>query len=215
MTDKRTTVTSRVYRRINRGLTKRIKRIKNKRYEKNIRKRIKNDNFSIISSTCVGGIIYHRLNKRFLSPTVNLWFYQDDFLKFITDLKQYLSYDLRFVKGIRDYPVAYLGDIRIFFMHYNSEDEARQAWIRRKERINYDNLYIILQDSDKITDEDIRNLKDVNCRNIIVLSNKNRKNLQYIQPIRTTEKFTNKDKYGMRVFEKQWDYVKWLNSEKA
>ncbi|MEE0856404.1 MAG: DUF1919 domain-containing protein [Ruminococcus sp.] len=27
----------------------------------------------MISSNCAGGVIYHRLNKQFLSPTINLF----------------------------------------------------------------------------------------------------------------------------------------------
>ena len=215
--DDKSTVFSKIYKKIDRRITKRIKRVLNKSYEKRVRKKLINDNFSIISSTCVGGIIYNRLGKQFLSPTVNLWFYQDEFIKFISDLKTYLSYDLRFVEGIRPYPVAYLNDIRLFFMHYDSEAEARDAWERRKARINYDNLYIILQDTDGITDEDIKELKNVHCRNIVVLSNKQREKGEtpdYIKTIKTDKKFTDKDKYGMRVFEKKWDYVDWLNSEK-
>ena len=51
-----------------------------------LRKRLKNDNFSIICSNCIGGTIYNRLGKQFLSPTINLWFYQKDFLKFIQNI---------------------------------------------------------------------------------------------------------------------------------
>ena len=184
------------------------------RFEKRLRRRLKNESFSIICSNCIGGIIYHRLNKEFLSPTINLWFYQNEFIKFISDIHTYLNYDLEFVQGIRDYPVAFLGDIRIFFLHYNSESEAREAWERRKARINFDNLYIILIDTDGITEEDIKGLKKISCRNIVILSNKERKGLEYIQPIRCDGRFTDKDKNGLRVFEKQWDYVKWLNSDK-
>lgn len=204
-----------LYIRINRGLTKRIKRIKNERYEKRIRKSLHNSDFSIISSTCVGGIIYHRLNQKFLSPTIDLWFYQKDFVKFVVNLSEYLNYDLKFVEGIRDYPVAYLNDIKIFFMHYDNEDSARKAWERRKTRINFNNLYIIMVDADTITDDDIKKLKSVPCRNVIVLSNKKRaKSIDCFKYIKTKGKFTDKDKYGMRVFEKHWDFVKWLNQEK-
>lgn len=188
--------------------------IKNKLYERRIRKKIKNDNFSIICSTCIGGIIYHRLGKQFLSPTIDLWFNQKEFIRFASDLKKYLDAELVFVKGIKDYPVAYLHDVRVFFMHYSSENQAREAWERRKRRINYDNLYIILNDIDGITEEDIIKLRDIKCSNIVVLSNKNHCGLEYVQPILTKGRFTDKDKYGIRTYEKQWDYVAWLNSEK-
>ena len=38
-----------------------------------------NKNFTIIARDCVGGILYHQLGERFLSPTINLFFTPEDF----------------------------------------------------------------------------------------------------------------------------------------
>ena len=54
-------------------LTKRRNRIR--------REKLKNNDFTIISSECAGGVIYHDLGLRFDSPTINLWFKPDDYLK--------------------------------------------------------------------------------------------------------------------------------------
>ena len=61
----------------------------------------KNDifTFSIICSSCIGGIIYHRLGLKFLTPTINLWFNQKDFIKFISNLQYYLDQKLNFVES--------------------------------------------------------------------------------------------------------------------
>lgn len=37
------------------------------RISKRFRKRLTNDQFTILSSNCIGGVIYHRLGKQFLS----------------------------------------------------------------------------------------------------------------------------------------------------
>lgn len=68
-------------------------------YEKKLQKRLKNDNFTILCSNCMGGVIYHRLNKKFLSPTINLWMHQPDFLKFVMNLDKYIPENLEFVKN--------------------------------------------------------------------------------------------------------------------
>ena len=45
---------------------------------------IKTDSeFTIISSNCIGGVIYSDLHRKFLSPTINLFFSAKDFLKFV------------------------------------------------------------------------------------------------------------------------------------
>ena len=55
------------------------------------RKRLKNEDFSILCPNCVGGILYERLNKPFLSPTINLWMEDYDLLKFASDIERYVK----------------------------------------------------------------------------------------------------------------------------
>lgn len=76
------------------------------------RKKLKNSDFTIISSNCVGGVIYHDLGLQFKSPTINLWFKPKDYLKFLSDLDKYLEMELseETDKDV-DYPVGLLGDI--------------------------------------------------------------------------------------------------------
>lgn len=57
-------------------------------------KRISNSDFSIICSNCIGGVLYHYAGRKFLSPTINLWIRQDDFIKMICDLKYYMKQDI-------------------------------------------------------------------------------------------------------------------------
>ncbi|MGM9535383.1 MAG: DUF1919 domain-containing protein [Intestinibacter sp.] len=187
-------------------------------YEKKLRKKLKNQDFSIICSNCIGGIIYHRLGKEFLSPTINLWLHQDDFLKFVLNLKEYISKDLIFVESEYDYPVGLLDDIKIYFNHSKTEEEARLNWDKRKKRINYDNLFIIMYDRDEITKEDIKKLENVDCKNKIVLSDKEYPDIDYVLTIQHNNKvngqqYLDKDILDKRTFEKHFDFVKWLNCE--
>ena len=115
------------------------------------REKLKNSNFSVISSNCNGAFILHDLGQRFNSPTVNLFLYPKDFIKFVKNLKYYLSLDLKFIKeeGI-EYPIGLLDDIKIYFMHYKSNEEAENKWNSRKERINYDNIFIMMTARDRL-----------------------------------------------------------------
>lgn len=40
----------------------------------NYRHKLKNENFTIISNNCIAGVLYKDLNKKFNSPTINLYF---------------------------------------------------------------------------------------------------------------------------------------------
>lgn len=73
------------------------------------RNKLKNSDFTILCSNCVGGCIYHRLGKEFLSPTINLYFEQPDFVQFLLHLDYYCDEELLFIESDRSYPVATLG----------------------------------------------------------------------------------------------------------
>lgn len=55
------------------------------------KRKVKTKRPTIIASNCNGGIIYHDLGMKFYSPTINLFFYPKDYIKFISNLKYYLS----------------------------------------------------------------------------------------------------------------------------
>ena len=53
----------------------------------------------------------------------------------------------------RSYPVAYLGDLTLFLVHYHSIEEAQKKWDERKRRINWENIVIINTDREGMTEE--------------------------------------------------------------
>lgn len=188
----------------------------NKGYEKIMRWRLKNYEFSIICSNCAGGVISHRLGEKFRSPTVNLWLHQRDFLKMATNLKEYMSYELEFISSKYDYPVARLKDITIYFNHSISPEEAAADWNRRKSRINYDNLFLLMYDREGLSLEELRKIEDISCRGKVVFSDKERPGLDYVVTMKTTDhpmgaQCMDKNWFGIRSFEQQFDYVAWLN----
>ena len=100
-------------------LKKQIKKIWRFPICKYYQSKLKTRKFTIISSNCVGGCLYHDLGLQFTSPTINLII--PDSLKFFEDLKHYLS-----VKPVANgytengEPVALIGDVNIIGVHYKS-----------------------------------------------------------------------------------------------
>ena len=187
-------------------------------YERSVRRKLNNTDFSILCSNCIGGVIYHRLGLQFRSPTVNLWMHQRDFIRFVSNLRGYLNEELVFVDSEYDYPVARLKDVHIYFNHSRSEDEARRDWERRKERINYDNLFLIMYDREDLTEEDFRSFEAIPCRGKVILSDREYPDIDFVKTIRPSgrpmgQQFLDKDWLGMRTFEKQFNYVAWLNQK--
>ena len=119
------------------------------------RMRLRNRNFSLITNTCIGGIVYHELGLQFLSPTINCGIRDhEQFFTFCNHLRHYLSLPLNFVPSEYNYPVATLrgdyGPVTIFFSHYKSREQASAKWEERKRRVNWDNI-VILMDGDNCT----------------------------------------------------------------
>lgn len=191
--------------------------IVDRRYSKRMQRKLHNRDFSIICPNCIGGIIYHRLGMEFLSPTINLWMSQPDFIKFASRLREYLDKELVFLPDEAAYPVGMLDDVKIHFNHYKSEQQARTAWERRKNRVRYDNLFLVLYDRDGITREDLLKFGEIPCKNRIVLSDREYSDIAYVQTMRPNNnkvngpQFLDKDWRKRRTFEKQWDFVQWLN----
>ena len=128
-------------------------------YIPNKRKELINTDFTLLCNNCTGGLICHDLGLQFRSPTINLFFYSDHFIRFCENLDYYLHQELIPCKSPLhspeiEYPVWSLGDLELHFLHYNSFDEAKSAWDRRVARINKNNLFIMWTFFDK-TDESL------------------------------------------------------------
>lgn len=119
---------------------------------------LKNRNVSILSMNCTGGILYHDVGMQFLSPTINLYMQAEDFIRFCEHLDDYLAMDTMRecrdpeIVGDRIYPVAWLGDIKLFLVHYASVQEAQKKWNERKKRIRKDQIAVIATDRDGMSD---------------------------------------------------------------
>ena len=200
-----------------------INEIRNKRY----RQKLTNRNFTIICSNCIGGIIYNRLGQRFNSPTINLAINNKEFCDFIDNFDYYISQEM--IKGPQEcngIPVGILKgnekipDIYVRLIHYNSFEEGKKKWDERKKRINKDNIYVIMYDSQGVTEKDLIKVENFKCNNKIFLtSNPNCKVSWsfYIKPNKgrgNPEFFLNPyGIFGRRTFEKYFDFVEFLNKK--
>ncbi len=138
-------IKNRFLNKIRKLLGKRVRRGLNEHY----RELLKGCEISVFSNNCLGSTFLQDANLQYRSPTVNMAFDGEEFIKLLEQLSHYLYSDFRFVPCDEvKYPVAMLDDIELRFVHYRSEEEAVSAWRRRCERIAWDNLFIIATDHD-------------------------------------------------------------------
>ena len=132
---------------------KKIKKIYFKTTGKIKNKKLKVTDFTIISNNCLGGIFYRNNAIEYRTPTCGLAIMADEYIKFIYNLDYYLSIDdIKEIKiensKYRDHleKVKYSGvigkidDLEIMFLHYDTIEEAKEKWNRRKKRINKDKI---------------------------------------------------------------------------
>ena len=127
--------------------------------------------FTIISNNCWGGTVYESYNLSKQSPTVGLFFMAEDYIRFLSDLRGYLESELEFIqpeeskwrdapqvsgdKRFGIYPVGRLKDIELFFLHYHSQQEAKDKWERRIKRIHWDRLLVKFNDQNGCTEKHV------------------------------------------------------------
>lgn len=138
---------------------------------------------------CTGGIFYHDLCMKFLSPTINLFFKAGDFIKFCENIDHYLSIDD--IKRVTDctilnnvkYPIAILDDITIHFMHYKTFEEAKKKWNERKKRILHNKLVILACDRDGMDETLISRFQKLPYKKVLFCNKqyKNNKDCIYLK----------------------------------
>lgn len=182
------------------------------------RKRLINKHFTLLTGNCIGGYLYHQLGLAFTSPTINMMILNQDFKKLILNPHYYFGLiptpceDPRY-PGV---PSALLGDIILHFTHYHSSAEGIAAWEKRKKRIDFDNLYVIISDID-LSPKDIAELQNVRCKKLVVMTSKEFGFdyclfLPVFKGCRHVGELLGKTLSGKWIFEKYFDFVGWVNS---
>lgn len=101
--------------------------------------------------------MYHDLGLRFLSPTINLYFAHHSFIDYITNLERYTKEgyleEAPEKEPVNNAPIAYLKcdglpDVKIHFLHFKSYEEAKYKWEERAKRINFDNIFLVIEAKD-------------------------------------------------------------------
>lgn len=114
------------------------------------------DKLTIFSLNCFGGLISHSLGLKFRSPTVNLFFDEDGFIRMLRHPQIYFAEQLEFEKmeyepNLKwEYPVFLLGDVRVYMNHYPEKVSGTETWqgevkwYERVKRINWFNLFVVM-----------------------------------------------------------------------
>ncbi|WP_032092918.1 DUF1919 domain-containing protein [Necropsobacter rosorum] len=184
--------------------------------EKN-RQELQNHNMSLLASNCNGALILHDLGERFNSPFVNLYLTPQDFIRYLQHMEYYQHHPLRFAAENTPYPIGYLDDLTIHFMHYHSAQEAEAKWQERSRRIDPDNLFIMMTDRDGCRYQDLQAFDQLPFAHKVVFTRKPYADINsafYIKGFEAQEcvgdLFDYSGLFGKKYYD-QFDYVAWFN----
>lgn len=150
-----------------------LQRMEWRLYKEWKRLRLKNRQPTIIASNCIGTFMYYDMKLQFRSPTINLSFDMNDYVRFLEKLPWYLQQEVVPYDDERfDYPCGMVADVEIRFNHYKTFEEAAAKWNERKRRIDWDNLFIIGIDGDDCTYDSMRRFDALPYANKIIFTHK-------------------------------------------
>lgn len=125
--------------------------------------------FTIISNNCWAGSVYRWFNLPYMTPTAGLYFFAEDYIVFLKDLKNLCSAEVKEIgleeskhkdklmaKGQQHIPIGKIGDVEIIFLHYPTFAEAKAKWERRCRRICWDRLIVKNAEMNGCTPEMVR-----------------------------------------------------------
>lgn len=185
--------------------------------------KLKYDDFSIISNNCFAGLTYEYLDLPFSSPTVGLYFFAPEYIKFIKDLKYYVSlplielpaHDSKYYNELlrlgQDKKVlGMVGDVEIVFLHYDSFEDAKIKWEKRCKRINYDKIIYKFCDQNLCTEKELEEFNKLDLNNKICFTAKKYDYKNFIQ----LRKYRHKEFVKDDVFDyhSDFDVVSYINT---
>ena len=141
-------------------------------------KKLHRTDFTIIANNCWGGVCYEYFNLPKQSPTVGMYFFADEYIKFVSDIHRYLDgeflvvssnqskyYDELIKRGQKDVLIGKIDDIEFVLLHYKDKQEAIDKWHRRVQRINWDNIIFKFSHMNGCTDQHIIQFENICRRN--------------------------------------------------
>ena len=216
---------------IRRKIAKNGNKLRKSIINRNIRKRLQNTDFTIISSNCIGARIYQELGIAYNTPFVGMFIFAPCFIKLLSNLEFYLKSDISFIDKSkyenivvplwgnigRRYPIGLLPDgIEIHFQHFTNEQGARTKWNQRVKRMNMSNLFITFTDRDLCDEVLLRQFDKMQFRNKVCFTAKEYPSVkssfwitEYQNQPYVGDMYTEFD-----ILKRNFNYIEWLNGGK-
>lgn len=188
----------------------------------NLRKELVNRDFTIISNNCWGGIVYQDFKLPYNSPFIGMFIHTPDYFKLLNNLEYYMNVDLKFTTkskydsvnkdretGLHSptFPIGLLDDVELDMLHYASEHEAYEKWNRRKERMNWDNLYIKACEKLLFTHDNLADFASLPFKNKVIFTREDYRDLENSVHFKDLSV-----RSELNFYTKYFEVARWLNT---
>jgi len=152
----------------------------------NFRKKNLNvQNPTIISNNCWAGIVSQYLGIKYYTPTIGLYFFAEEYIKFLERFDYYIKQDLKIIdtkdskyydemikKNHQNTVVGKLDDIEIVFLHMKTGKEAIEKWNKRVQRINKKYIIFKFCEQNECTKKHVERFEKLPFKNKICFTTK-------------------------------------------
>lgn len=144
----------------------------------------------------------------------------NDYLKFVENIDYYLKQDvIPYTDQYMQYPIACIGDLKCYLVHYKTVDQFRIAWERRKTRIKKDNIFLILTDRDGFQEDMLKRYAMLPYKKILFCHRIYKGyDFEVLIPDFAKNSFVGVMSdfatiYGEKYYDRYFDIVGWLNGK--
>ena len=196
-------------------------------FQRKDKKKLRNKGFVLISRNCWGGQIYQWLGLPYNTPFVGLFLFGPCYMKLLRNFDRYMKMELDFSKVSKypdaniTYPIGILDDIEIHFQHYENEEEARNKWNKRKQRMlksDRNDYFFSICDRRGIDVKDIKEFHGMNFKHKISFSFfkvnglNNEQHIKFMQNPAKENKLPPNGKKRFKLTFLYFDIVNYLNT---
>ncbi len=141
-------------------------------FHPDLKAKVKNRHFTIVSDNDWGKRIYDDLGMDYHSPFIGMFIFAPDYIELLSNFEHYMKSPLKFTlhskyDGIKDvYPIGLLDHkVEIHFYTYKYKQTALEDWNDRVKRINWDQLFFKFSDQYQCRKECIETFNQLPLQN--------------------------------------------------
>jgi uncharacterized protein (DUF1919 family) len=185
-----------------------------------LKRKVKNRHFTIVSDNDWGKKVYDDLGMEYQSPFIGMYIFAPDYIELVSNFEHYMKSPLKFTlhskyDGIKEiYPIGLLDHkVEIHFYSYKYKQTALEDWNERVKRINWEQLFFKFSDQYQCRAECIETFNQLPLKNKVCFTAMPMGHLESIIYF-SNQNSVSKIEHELTDYKKYFDLAEWLNNGK-